>query len=727
MTEVAVTSRVVRAEVYARGAQVTRRLELSPEVGGAQALVVAGVSAHAVPSSLRATVEGPGAVRGVRSRLVRERTLDPAALERQLEEARQALRDLEGEVHWLRTRRERLERIAPRAHLHEEELEGKPRPTRAPQARIADALAVQRLRGGLLEAVEAELATAEARLREQSQLCARLLDASSADPEGRVTRTVTVELDPDQPTPRALEVSYVVPTARWWPAYTARLEAGGQAARWQLEAFVCQVSGEDWEGVELSLATSDLISDASFPELPAQRLGRRRPTKRAFRAPPEGLDALFAAFDRDRGRLLRAAATLEASPANERTGSFAAVGSIEPDDPFEPHAHSLDAFGGAPPGGMPSDSGLLSGGFASAMPLGVDLDDLSMDRSGSGAYDPFEADADLPAPAPMPEPKSASRGPTRSRGSKGERSKKLDVGGGGRMRERALTREGAALGLTPEPDWSAPEQWLDFDGLELQGVDGPHRGRLRPAAAPAPGVGAAQRELAAHQPPGDPADPLAARGSFDHRFVAAAPVDVPSGLSDQRVRLSELHTAVSQRLRCVPVVEERVYREAELINPCDAPLLAGPVEVFFDDAFLTRTRIEAVPRGGAMRLGLGEEERVRVVRRVTTEESAQGFLSGTTLVDHRVTYEVASQLGVPVTLELLDRVPLAGEDQSLEVLDVASTPVSEPYPPDRKQAGPKGGRRFVLALEPGASATCELRYRLSFSAKLEVEGGNARA
>lgn len=725
MAAVAVASRVIRAEVYARGARVTRRLELTNDVVGARELEVSGVTPHAVATSLRATVEGPGAVRGVYSRIVRQDARDPAQLKQELEAARNHLRVLERELRWLHARRARLEGIAPQPRLWDEETEDRPPPTRSPEARIADAIAVQHTRRTLLETVEAELTAVETRHRDQAQACARLEERMVHDPQQTLSRTVTVELDPGELMPHGLELTYVVPTARWWPAYTVRLDDAGQSARWQLEAFVCQLSGEAWEGVELSLATSDLISDARFPELPSLRLGRPRQPKRAFRAPPEGLDALFAGYDRDQALLERAAAAHEFDD-RKATGAFRAIPATpDPDgyvggDPFAspdgdpfgapPHAPSSDPFG-APAGGAvfaatgSLDSLSMTG---ASIPLGMDDDELAMDlgMAGGGAPPP------PPASAPM---RSASK----KRAKRGRGAKDYSV----------LTRTGSVLPEpTPEPApaWDDPDEWLDYDTLEMQGAGGPHRGRLRPSAIRVPGVDAALQALLERQPPGNPADPLRARGSFDHRFVAAAPADVPSGLGDHRVRLLELRTAVTQRLRCVPVVEERVYREAELVNPCDAPLLAGPVEVFFDDAFLTRTRIDAVPRGGVVRFGLGEEERVRVVRRVTSEESAQGFLSGTTLVDHTVAFEVASQLGAPIELELLARVPLPDEDQAIEVLAEASTPTCEPYPPDGETPGAKGGRRFRLALEPGGNATCELRYRLSFSAKLEVEGGNVR-
>ncbi|MEZ6185117.1 MAG: DUF4139 domain-containing protein [Planctomycetota bacterium] len=702
MPALTLSSKVIRAAVYARGAEVTRRVELTPEAAGALELELPGVSAHAAPGSFRAHAHG-AVVRGVRSRLTAAPAGDPLALQAALDAARQVLTSLQAEASWLRERRQRLESIAPRAQLHESEAGSEARPTRSPEARLADALAVQRLRRSLIEGVDAELDAVEARERDQARAVQRLIDQQGAGPPRTHTRAVTVELEPDGAL-ESLELTYVVPTARWWPAYAVRLGAAGQTARWQLEAFVAQLSGEDWEGVELSLATSDLISDASFPDLPAQRLGRRRDAKRAFRAPPEGLDALFAGFDRDRARL-QSAAQRDLPPFGAARD---ARGSITASFPASSLADSDSRLGGVEP--APDLDG-------AAYDVGADADDLLLD---------YEEHA-LPPPgaAPQPQPDvfaSRTRGglPSRSRSAplkKRAKGEAFDAYGGG----------GGGDSSPLEPEWSAPEAWLDFDGLTLAGVHQAHRGRLRPRSLGADEAVAAQRVLDGLHPSGDPADPLTARGSFDHRFRAAAPADVKSGPEPQRVMLRELHAPVAQRLRAVPVVEERVYREVELINPVDAPLLAGPVEVFFEDAFLTQTRVDAVPRGGLLRIGLGEEERVRVVRRVTSKELTQGLLGGTTVVQHEVRFEVSSQLGVPIELELLARVPVPGEDQALEVGQVSSSPQSEAFPPSAQPQGLKGGRRFLVSLEPGGSAVCELRYSLSFSAKSEVEGGNVRA
>ena len=104
-----------------------------------------------------------------------------------------------------------------------------------------------------------------------------------------------------------------------------------------------------------------------------------------------------------------------------------------------------------------------------------------------------------------------------------------------------------------------------------------------------------------------------------------------------------------------------MYREVEIQNPFDAPLLSGPVEVFLDGALMTTSSSRFVDRGGVVHLGLGVEERLRVARNARVEEGTAGLLGGSAVVDHAITIEVASSLGRKVTVDVLDRVPMTDD------------------------------------------------------------------
>ncbi len=95
-----------------------------------------------------------------------------------------------------------------------------------------------------------------------------------------------------------LVFEYLVPGACWSPSYTVWLDGG--EARIAMRAMVAQRTGEDWSGVPLTLSTAEPDRWVELPELTKRRIGRAQPAppKRAYRAPPEGADALFADYDR---------------------------------------------------------------------------------------------------------------------------------------------------------------------------------------------------------------------------------------------------------------------------------------------------------------------------------------------------------------------------------------------------------------------------------------------
>ena len=120
------------------------------------------------------------------------------------------------------------------------------------------------------------------------------------------------------------------------------------------------------------------------------------------------------------------------------------------------------------------------------------------------------------------------------------------------------------------------------------------------------------------------ADPQSSRGRFDHRYDAEGLVVIPSDGQPHRVALLAAETTPALRLLTVPRERPEIYREAELQNPCEAPLLSGPVDVYVEGSLLTTARIDHIDRGGTLRVGMGVEDRLRVARNVRSEEDTAG-------------------------------------------------------------------------------------------------------
>ncbi|HEU4406728.1 MAG TPA: DUF4139 domain-containing protein [Polyangiaceae bacterium] len=757
-TEIVCDSRVESVVVYARGALVTRAVALPPSLPAEPIdLVVGGVTPLAEPGGVRAELEGGREIVALRSRLhLPAAPQAPGALAERVLELDREREALDAERTRVRERRAELGTLA-----FSPEGDARARRRLDPVARFGDALAAAELVGEIVAELDARLRELDAalarneRAREAAQLAASQGRSDERAAGARATYQFVLRLAYSEAEARALSVTYAVRAARWWPAYAARLSPGASRAEWALGALVAQASGEDWSGVRLALSTADLAHDARLPELPSLRLGRAQPpARKGYRPPPPGLDAMFAAYD----------LAVQSSPPPPRTRPPPPRQAAY-DAPMPPGAH--DAYAGLE-GGMLADHDLEEvtavgedditgvtmpvGGVRArapaALPTSASFNAVappaSARHSASGGYGgpPVPAAGAPPPAAPMmapmqmpplaapmtpsmqqmPPPPGAYPTPAfaMARQASSKTVSFYDRGGG-------APPQGAAAPSPPaeiEPD----EGWLDFDALTLGAADDrARRGRLGRDGAPvAAGRGAeAQRSLESMPPPPRAQDPLATRGVFDHRYDARGAADVPSDGRPHRLTLATAEAEVRTRLRVVPRESADVFREAEVKNPFDAPLLAGPVDVFVEGALLTTAPIGAVDRGGLIALGLGVEERVRAARNARVEEASAGLLGGAAAIDHVVTIDLTSSLGRATPVEIVDRVPVS-DDRNVEVVSLGQSPPAEAYDQAERGHPVRGGLRWRLELAPGAKQRVEFRYRVTLPAKSEVVGGNRR-
>lgn len=691
-------SRITRVVVYARGAVVTRLVELPVSVPPeGVTLEVAGITPQAEPSSFRTLVDGERTVTGLAAplhaptqppaptpdeQLVRKVTREVARVNEQLQRAQR--------------RRDLLAAMNVDADLKVPEEAGPGKAGPGIEKRVGDALAISALKHELLCALDAKHRELQGRQRELNrQLQAARHPERPAARAAGYTRSAQVTLAPGTEHLRRLEVSYTVRPARWWPAYAARLENGGTRADFALEAFVTQASGEDWRGAKLTLCTADMLTDITLPQLASLRYGRKQPPKRTgFRAPPEGLEALFAGYD-----------TFQSPPS-------------------VPEPTPRDDYAGKIAYAQPPEEEVMADMVGSVM-------DVEMAAPAPPASAPYGAAAPVMQSAPM-RPKAAPKKSAR----RDERAKERSVAKSGMARSMDEGAGGAGgdfddmelelPDIADAPDTPDAEEWLDFDMLQLAPDTDYRRGRLVRGSVPsAPGAQQAVSHTEGMGGPGGASDPRYARGMFDHQFEAQAEVEIPCDGLIHRIRLLNKPAKARMRMRCVPLADERVFREVELENPLQAPLLPGPVDVFMDGALLITAHVGAVDRGGTVRIGLGEEQRVSVARNMRASEETKGLMGGKAAVAHHLTIEAASSLAAEIELELIERVPVAGKDIGVDA--VSSTPKAEPYKQEERGFPVKGGVRWLLKLPPGGKQEVSLKYTLVFDKDYEINGGNRRA
>jgi len=551
-----------------------------------------------------------------------------------------------------------------------------------------------------------------------------------------------------------LRLEYRVPGARWVPTYVLRVARDGASAELGLRAHVVQQSGEPWDRVRLLLSTADLRRETALPELRSLRIGRRQPPppSKGWREPPTGSDALFEGLERARR------APVNASPVAAIPDDGLAL-----DELYDLNAPDPLALGGGDPFGPPG----MPGG--SPRDMGMDpfggAPDTGADEGGSGEYfaaqempkgGPPGAYRGGPPPSPskpMAMPMSAPAPVIAPMADRAPSAKSMPAPGAARMRSGSAAGGGAPPQNRPRPAPPPPPDELVVDDgllryadLAMRGWDAPagQRGKLLPTSwreqlagldeGQKGTVGRALSDAVARARqasqvglPGGTTAVESSSGAFDHRYDADGLVDVPSDGQLHNVALRAMRAPTRTTLVVVPREGDQAVRVATLTNPLEAPLLAGPAEVYLEDEFLVTAPLRTVPAGGELTVGLGVEPALKVARNTFFDEETAGLLGGSLLLKHRVEIKLASRLATKVDIEVRERVPLAATDEKgVELQDEQATPPWERHGLQSDGTEAKGGRRWRLTLEPGGEKTLTARWTAKIDGKAELVGGNRR-
>ena len=698
-------SEIVGVVIYARGATITRRIALPDDLTrSACTLICHGVTPLADPSSLRSKASGAREIIGLQSHLRHpDEVGEHGTLRREVDALKRQREVLEALHHRALGQRRQLRDCALALRTGRSL-------TRDVVSRISDALVTVDLLDKLMAEedrrindLKADL-EANARALEAARTALAQADAEASERRAQPQRSLSIQLAAGHDL-TDLEVTYDVEAARWWPAYTVRLVEGATRATLTLEAFVAQGTGEDWSGVSLSLCTADMIRDATLPKLSSLRLGRSQPPARTgYRPPPSDLDQLFVGYDEAWGNTPQPSTTRAPSTitlAQPTTGSVDEVADMDWDHKDD----ELERRGK----GQRDKPSLKKRKASSPMPT---------EHVPDAAPSPIFA-AQASSVSMMP----AAR---KSAGLLSAVGGVLDAFGGGGEGHTPL----ADMTAAPEPEAAiAPDMlWLSFEMLVLKSPsDSRRRGRLeRAEIAPLRDpLAMASTRLDALDDPRGTRDPMSSRGRFDHLYKAEGIIDIPSTGLPLRVPLATGDAPCHSRFITVPLMSPEIYREIEMENPFASPLLSGPVDVFVDGALLRTSSLESVDRGGALRFGLGVEERLRVARNTHVNESKRGLLGGTSQIDHTITIEIASALGTPASTLVLDRLPVS-DDKEIEVTLGKTSPEASDYEQEDRGEPVRGGLRWEVVVPAGGGRKIEFEYTLSLPSKREIVGGNRR-
>jgi len=260
-----VPGRIVEVTLYNGQALVTRSIPLEARSGPME-IVIGPLPEHVLPDSLYAE-----AGEGVEIRAVRYRSravgADPREQVRKLDEAieevAEQIRNVERQQQVLEKQRAFLDQLDTFV----------PATMKSDLARgVLDATALEKLTQLTFSHREAlagksgELERARRDLQRRAALLQRQRSELAGD-RGQAIREAVLFLEKRSTEKEELRFCYLVSNCGWHPSYTFRAGKDRKQVDVQCHAIITQRSGEDWNGVQLTLSTASPALSASGPGL----------------------------------------------------------------------------------------------------------------------------------------------------------------------------------------------------------------------------------------------------------------------------------------------------------------------------------------------------------------------------------------------------------------------------------------------------------------------------
>jgi uncharacterized protein (TIGR02231 family) len=240
---------------------------------------------------------------------------------------------------------------------------------------------------------------------------------------------------------------------------------------------------------------------------------------------------------------------------------------------------------------------------------------------------------------------------------------------------------------------------------------------MTPAAEAADAVGIAGA-LAPQPPPIANVQAIADFGDFKADYIIPIPVSVESGGGSRSVQIATETADARLFVEAAPRFSEQAYLTAAFSIDSSAPILAGRVTLFRDDAYVGTGSLAFANPGEEIELGFGPDDLVWVTWRLVDRSGGQrGLLTRIDFeeIEYLATIENNHTRAIEITI--VDRVPFSEDERIVvDVLPQSTEPTEEDID------GRRGVVSWTYEYEAGEIREITNAYVISWPADLNVFG-----
>lgn len=202
-------------------------------------------------------------------------------------------------------------------------------------------------------------------------------------------------------------------------------------------------------------------------------------------------------------------------------------------------------------------------------------------------------------------------------------------------------------------------------------------------------------------------------------FHLPKPESIPDDWQPHKVPIGSQRFQATLAYETTPRVLPFAFLRAKVTNASDALLLAGPVAVFLDGAFVATASLKQIAPGEEFDLYLGVDERVKVERKPLKEHVEVSLLPGlhgkTRSTDYEFLTTISNFTGRHIAVTVFDQLPVS-EREEIIVESVKQTPAEVEKDPDKP-----GVFRWLLELNANQKQELKLSYRVRHPVDVQIQ------
>lgn len=202
-------------------------------------------------------------------------------------------------------------------------------------------------------------------------------------------------------------------------------------------------------------------------------------------------------------------------------------------------------------------------------------------------------------------------------------------------------------------------------------------------------------------------DPRRSARGYDYRYTAAGRETVRSDGTFHRVLVNDTELSADLLFEAAPERKPLAFLAGKVTYQGDVPMLAGPVAVFHNSDYVGAAKLGNVSARQTFALHLGNDPAIEIQRRKDEFRSRSGLITEQYDFKRSVHLKIHNRKQTPVTLDLLDRVPVSS-DERVKITDLTFS--TQPLASSSKS---HGLYRFRLNLKAGEKKEIIIRYTLS--------------